>query len=63
MAVSHLFSNKKNSKDRQHTDFGKYMHGCKRAQRAKRTEWRARLDFNAHSTCKTLHIRHETIYT
>ena len=29
MAVSHLFSNRKNSKDRQHTNFGKCKHGCK----------------------------------
>ena len=50
MAVSHLFSNKKNNKDRQHTNLGKYMHGCKRADRAKRAERQARLDYNSHKT-------------
>ena len=63
MAVSHLLSNKKNSKDRQHTNFGKYMHGCKRAERAKRAERRARLDCNAHKTCQNLHITHAKICT
>ena len=48
VAVSHLFSNEQNNKDRQHTNFGKYMHGCRRAKRAER---RARLECNSYQTC------------
>ena len=44
-------SSKYSSKDRQHTNFGTYMHGCKRAKRAKRAERPARLDCNSHKTC------------
>ena len=51
MAASHLFSNKKNSKDRQHMNFGKYMHGYKRAKRAKRAERRPLLECNSHKPC------------
>ena len=36
MAVSHLFSNMKNSKDRQHTNFGK-KHARMQASKASRT--------------------------
>ena len=57
MEVSHFFRNEKNSKDRQHTNFGKYRMQASKASQASRTASPFGLQYtqdmlkSAHDTC------------